>query len=163
MNPIDLDKLYEAISEDLLFGIGVMLTETTSAPYIHIFYRDWTRQQLEVIRESFKGGLTLTLCSPKYGKCDLYLATREKIVLQADEDGHTSVLRGPAWDARLENVEASVVRQFEANRKCYGGFMLLIQTLEAEFPASVTDADGRTVVGTIRLRSLPTPSSGAIL
>ncbi|MFQ5492341.1 MAG: hypothetical protein ACE5GE_16650 [Phycisphaerae bacterium] len=40
MNPIDLDKLYEATTEDLLGAIDVMLTETAPAPHTHIFYRE---------------------------------------------------------------------------------------------------------------------------
>ena len=56
-----LDGLYEATAEDMLFAIGLLLTEGIPAPYIHIFYRAWTREQLEVVGESFKSGLTLMM------------------------------------------------------------------------------------------------------
>lgn len=105
-----------------------------------------THPQLEIVRESFKGGLTLTFGELRQGKCDLYLAIREKIAIQADEDGHTSVLRAPAWGARLENIEASVVGQFVANRSRHGGFMLLIRAVDWEFLTSDGDSADRVIV-----------------
>lgn len=157
MNHIDLDKLYEATSEDLLFTIGVMLTKNAPTPYIQIFYRDWTRQQLELVRASFKGGLALAFGKPKQGKCDLYLATREEIAIQADEDGHTAVLRAPAWDARLANADHIVVESFEANRRQHGCFLLLVQTPDWEFVTGIGDREVGITIGVVERRSLPVP------
>ena len=42
-------------------------------------------------------------------------STRQKITLQAEQDGHTSLLRAPAWDAHLPSIDAPVVERFEAN------------------------------------------------
>ncbi|MHC4093935.1 MAG: hypothetical protein ACYSVY_27295, partial [Planctomycetota bacterium] len=61
MNSQDLERLYEATGEDLLFAIGqLLLPGNEAAPYVHIFYRDWPREKLEVVREAFRDGLVLT-------------------------------------------------------------------------------------------------------
>ena len=159
MDNNDLDRLYEATVEDMLFAIGILLTESGPAPYIHIFYRDWTREQLEVVRQSFKSGLTLVMGERKHGTRDLYLASREKVALQAEDNGHTSVLRAPSWDARLADIDEAVVCAFETNRRRHGGFLLLVQTPEWEFLSSVSNVDGRTSVGAVLTQSLPVPQA----
>ncbi len=149
MNHIDLNRLYEATSEDLLFAIGVMQIDGGLAPHVQILYEDWTRQQLELVRESFKGGLNLVIGDLKHGTHDLYLSTNAKIALRARNDGNTAVLRAPAWDARLSGVEEHVLRLFESNRKQHGGFMPQVQTLEWGFQCSVRDPTGRTIMSPI--------------
>jgi hypothetical protein len=46
--------------------------------------------------------------------------------IQRREGEHTSVLRAPAWDAHLAEVEDRAFRLLDANRQRYGGFLLLI-------------------------------------
>jgi hypothetical protein len=158
MNSQDLGELYEATGEDLLFAIGALLVSGQEpAPYIHVFYRDWSREQLEVVRESFRKGLILVRGKRPKGGYDLYIGTRETISLQAKDGGHTSVLRAPAWDAHLAEVNEEAAQVFEANRRRTGGFLLLLQTPEWEFLTAVDDARGGTTVGPIEKRSLPMP------
>ena len=160
MNNHNLEGLYRSTEEDMQFAIGLIrLPGAPPAPILQIRYRDWTREKLEVIRESFTDGLILVNGKRKDGKYDLFIGTREQVALQAEENGHTSVLRGPAWDAHLPNIDVSVVREFEANRTRYGGFLLLVQTAEWEFLTVVDDADDRTIVGAVeppRPARLPT-------
>ncbi len=93
----ELEQLYENTAEDLRFGIGTLkLPNLRPAPIIQIHYRDWSRGKLDVIRQSFRGGVILVSGRRASGACDLYLATRERIGLQAKHDGHTSMLRAPA-------------------------------------------------------------------
>jgi len=68
------------------------------------------------------------------------------------------VLRATAWDARLEQVDAQVVQEFEVRRRHYGGFLLLMQTLQWEFLTTVDDED-RAAVGSILPRSTTSPST----
>jgi hypothetical protein len=158
MNNEDLEKLYEATGEDLLFAIGVMLVPgQQAAPYIHIYFAGWSREQLEVVRESFRDGLILASGRRPTGLRDLYLGTREKIALQASDGQDTSVLRAPAWDAHLSEVAEGAVDRFEANRQRSGGFLLLVQTLEWEFLTAVDDASTATTIGPIEKRSRPMP------
>jgi hypothetical protein len=158
MNNRDLEQLYEATAEDLLFAIGTMVVPgDPPSPYIHVFYRDWTREKLEVVREAFHGSLVLTVGKKTPGRGDLYIATRDVISLEAKEGGHTSVLRAPAWDAQLAEVEDQALRLFEASRTRYGGFLLLLQTSEREFLTVVDDGSGRTIVGAVLARSMPVP------
>ena len=160
MNSQDLDKLYEATAEDLLFAIGALLVPGQEpAPYVHIFYRDWPREKLQVVRESFRDGLILVSGKRSLGGHDLYIGTRETIALQADDGEHKSVLRAPAWDAHLADVNDEVVQVFEANRKWSGGFLLLLQTSEYEFLTAVDDAQGGVTIAPIERRSTPMPAA----
>ena len=158
MNNRDLEQLYEATAEDLLFAIGTMVVPgDPPSPYIHVFYRDWTREKFEVVREAFHGGLVLTVGKKTPGRGDLHIATRDVISLEAKEGGHTSVLRAPAWDAQLAEVEDQALRLFEAGRTRYGGFLLLLQTPEWEFLAGLDEISGSTSVGSIQPRNLASP------
>jgi hypothetical protein len=86
-----LEDLYNATEENFRFGIGVVaLPGQPAVPIIQVYYRDWTREQLEVVRESFADGLILVSGERTTGKVDLYIATRQKIMLQLGGDGHTS-------------------------------------------------------------------------
>ena len=162
MNHRILEDLYHATEEDLLYGIGLLaLPDREPAPYIHIHYPDWTRRKLEVVRESFKVGLILTSMTRADGRRDLHLGTRQTISVQAEQDGHTSMLRAPAWDARLSQIDASVVGQFETDRQRYGGFLLLVQTPEWEFVTVVADTTGGDTHRPIVPRSFPPPLGAA--
>ena len=153
-----LRELYESTEEDMFFGIGlIQLPDAKPAPYIHVFYQDWSREKLEVVRESFKSGLILVSAERKPGLHHLYIGTRESIALQQTEGEHTSVLKAPAWDAHLADVEDLTFRMFEINRKRHGGFLLLVQTPEWEFLTAVEDPEDRTVVGPVQGRSWPKP------
>ena len=162
MNSQDLDKLYQATGEDLLFAIGALLVPGQEpAPHIHIFYRDWSREKLEVVRESFGEGLILVSGQRPRGGYDLYIGTRETIALQAEDGGHTSVLRAPAWDAHLAEVNDAASQLFEANRKRSGGFLLLLQTPQWEFLTAVDDDQGGTTIGPVEKRSAPMPTGNS--
>ena len=153
-----LRELYESTEEDMIFGVGlIQLPDAEPAPYIHVFYHDWSREKLEVVRESFKSGLILVSAERKPGLHHLYIGTRETIALQQTEGEHTSILRAPAWDAHLADVEEQAFRIFEINRKRHGGFLLLVQTPEWEFLTAVDDASCDTTVGPIQQRSFPMP------
>jgi len=161
VNNRDLEQLYEATAEDLLFAMGTMVVPGgRPSPYIHVFYQDWAREKLEVVREAFSGGLVLTTGKNPRGGYGIYIATRELISIQGEQNGHTSVLRAPAWDARLEQVEGVAVHVFETNRKWCGGFLLLLQTPEWEFVTAVDDSNGNTTPGPIGKRSQPMPLPG---
>ena len=141
-----------------IIAIGLLaLPNLEPAPYIHFHYRNWTRGMLEFVRESFTDGLILGSARRKRDKCDLVLRTREQIALQVKENGHTSVLRAPAWDAHLAEVDEAVVDKFEANRARYGSFVLLVQTTEWEFITTVYDPRGTTVTDRIQRRIMPMP------
>ena len=158
MNHRVLEDLYDATEEDLLYGIGLLaLPNEEPAPCIHIHYRGWSREKLEIVRESFDEGLILVCGTRADGRRDLYLGTRQTISVQAEQDGHTSMLRAPAWDARLSQIDASVVGQFETNRRRYGGFLLLVQTPEWEFFTAADDGSGQARSGEIVPRSMPVP------
>ena len=158
MNHRILEDLYDATEEDLLYGVGLLaLPDQEPAPFIHIHYRDWPREQLEIVRESFRAGLVLTIGKPVGGVCSVHISTREYVAVQATEGDHTSVLRAPAWDAHLEGIAEQVVRRFEVDRRRYGGFLLLLQTRKLEFLTAVEDAAGLVNVGPILRRSLLTP------
>ncbi len=155
----ELQKLYESTGEDLLFGIGtIQLPNLKPAPVIQIHYEDWSREQLEVVRNSFRDGLILASGKRSNTVRDLYIATRQRMALRAKADGHTAVLRAPAWDAHLAKVEERVFHIFEAERQRYGGFLLMVQTAEWEFLTAHDDARDRTIVGVVLPSSLPSPS-----
>jgi hypothetical protein len=162
MSTKHLEDLYRATEEDMQFAIGLLvLPDIGTVPYIHVHYSNWTRGMLEVVRESFKDGLILGGEGRKRGAYDLVICTREQIALQAKENGHTSVLRAPAWDAHLADVDPPAVEQFEANRARCGGFLLLVQTPEWEFLTTVYDPNGTTVIGCVQRRVMPMPTTGA--
>ena len=143
------------------FAVGLLvLPDLQPEPYLHIHCRNWTREMLEVVRESFTDGLILINGRRKRGKCDLVLRTREQITLQAKENGHTSVLRASSWDAHLAGVDEAVVEQFVANHARCGSFVLLIQTPEWEFRTTVYDPKGTTVTGRVQRRIMPMPMPG---
>ncbi len=159
MNHRILEDLYDATEEDLLYGVGLMaLPDQEPAPFIHIHYRDWPRQKLEIVRESFRSGLVLTFTCQTEGTRDLHVSTRERVAVQAREGDHTSVLRAPAWDAHLEGIDGQVVRQFEADRRRLGGYLLLMQTPAWEFLTAVDDTCDSTHVGRVMPRSFPMPT-----
>ena len=149
MNQNDLETLYEATSEDMLFAIGVMQEDGSLIPHINIFYHDWTRQQLLLVRASFKGGLSLVKGGVNTGTGELYLSTKDRIALQSKDSGETAILRAPAWDARLSGVEEHVLRMFEDERTQHGGFTLQIQTLEWGFQCSIRDSAAGTRIGDV--------------
>ena len=160
MNHRALEDLYDATEEDLLYGVGLLaLPDQEPAPFIHIHYRDWPRAQLEIVRESFRGGLVLTLSSRTEKTRDLHVSTRECVAVQATEGDHTSVLHAPAWDAHLEGIDEQVVRRFEADRQRCAGFLLLVQTPEWEFFTAAYEAGNRTIVGPVGQRSTPVPAT----
>ena len=63
----------------------------------------------------------------------------------------------PGTPLSLADVDDQAFRLFEANRRLYGGFLLLMQTSEWEFLTGVEDADDRTIVGAVLARSMPMP------
>lgn len=71
------------------------------------------------------------------------------------------MLRAPAWDANLERIDERVVCRFEADRRRYGGFLLLVQTPEWEFLVAVANERGMTSLGPICTRSFPAPLGSA--
>ena len=159
MNQRILEDLYDATEEDLLYGVGLLaLPDQVPAPFIHIHYRNWSREKLEAVRESFRAGLAVTIGKPVGGVCDLHISTCEQIGIQAEQDGHTSVLRAAAWDAHLEGIGEQVVRRFEADWQRLGGFVLLMQTPAWEFLAAVDDTCDSTHVGRLMPRSFPIPT-----
>ncbi len=154
-----IKQLYESTADDLRYGIGVLdVPDRGPVPLIHIHYADWSREKLDLVRESFRGGLILVNGQRASGSCDLYLATREKITVQAKQDGHTSILKAPAWDARLTEVDGQVVQRFEDARDRRRGFLLLVQAGEWEFLTAVDDAGDTATVGVVLPANQPTPN-----
>ncbi len=146
-----LQELYESTAEEIIFGVGEMcLPNCRPAPYIHIFYKDWSRTKLELVRGSFKNRLILVSAKRPDNTYDMFIATGEKITLRHCQKGHTSVLRAPAWSAHLDRVEAAAVDRFEVQRNQYGGFLLLVQTPEWEFVTAINDPSGNTVIRSIQ-------------
>jgi hypothetical protein len=158
MKPENLEDLYRSIEEAVFYGIGTfILPGRDPVAYVHVHYPDWPRDHLELVRESFAPGLVVRTDEHADGTADLIVATREQVTIQTDEDGETFVLRGPAWDVCLENVDRGVLRDFDALRRRRGGFFLLLQTPAWEFPTSVPFREGRVHVGDILPRVLPMP------
>lgn len=159
-----LRRLYDASEEDMAYGIGVIdLGTVPPAPIISIHYRDWTREQLELVRESFKSGIVLTCTAKSPGVHHVHLATEETISFQQAEGGHTTLLRAPAWDADLGVVEEAAFQVFEASRQAQGGFLVLLQTAEWEFLAAFDDRCDGVEVGPIQPRTLPMPQDSHVL
>lgn len=161
MNTIDLRNLYDATATDLRFGIGLLaMPDRGHAPYIHIHQPGWTREMLGIVRASFWDGLVLVSRKGTAGTVDLHLATRQRVAIQANKGGHTSLLRGPAWDAHLPGIHARVAQEFKSNCRRCGGFLLLVQTPEWEFLTAVQGEGKRCEIGPTTPRSLPMPPTG---
>jgi len=159
MNMIDLKQIYDATEEDLRFGVGLLdVPGRGQVPFIQIHQPGWSREMLEIVRESFQDGLMLTETTNASGTVDLYLATRQRIVIQAENRGRTGVLRAPAWDARLSNIDPVIALQFQTDRARHGGFLLLVQTVEWEFVVAVHREGTRCDIGPISPRTLPIPA-----
>ena len=146
MNHHHLTQLHESTEEDMRFGVGtIMMPDGQPCPIINIHYADWSREKLEVVRESFMGGVILSSAERRPGVHDVYIGTRESIAIQQQVGEHTSILRAPAWDARLEGIEPAVLRQFDQAYSMLGRFLLILQTDRWAFEADVTEC------GTIKL------------
>ena len=157
-----LDALHQSTEDDRRFAIGaVVLSDCGLVPIIHIRYCDQNRVKLEAERNSFTDGVIFVNRKRHDGTYHLFIGARERVAMQSEENGHKSVLRTPAWDAQLPGVDASVVREFEANRPRYGGFLLLVQTPEWEFLTVVGVNDGSATVGPITDRR-PSTTPAAI-
>lgn len=157
-----LRELYESTADDMVYGIGlVQFSGAEPAPCIHISYPSWNRAQLEIVRESFDGGLVLTSTEKEPGLHHLHIGTRQVVAIHQRDGEHTSILRAPAWDAHLANVEQRALRLFEMNRERYGGFLVLMQTPEWEFLVGVEDACNHTAVGPVRRLRFPAPPDQA--
>ena len=162
MNHVSLGDLYRATEEDLLYGIGrLALPGQDLAPFIQIHYRDWSREKLEIVRESFRAGLNLVVGSAPDGACHVHVSTQERVAVHVEQGEHTSVLRAPAWDAHLTGIDEQVVHWFEIDRRRFGGFLLLMQTPEGEFRASTSNAGGRVRAAAVQPRSFPVPADQA--
>lgn len=145
-----LRQLYDASEEDMTYGIGAIDMGTgPPAPLISIRYRGWLRQKLEIVRDSIKSGVILSSARRESGTYHAYLGTREMITVQQAEGEHTAVLRAPAWDAHLRDVDGAAFEIFDANRRRRGGFLLLVQAGEREFITAVDEANDRAIVGAI--------------
>ena len=154
-----IKQLYESTADDLRYGIGVLdVPDRGPVPLIHIHYADWSCEKLEAVRGSFRGGLILVSGQRASGSCDLYIATRQKITVQAQRGGHTSILKAPAWDAHLTEVDGQVVQRFEDARDRRRGFLLLVQAEEWEFLTAVDDAGDTATVGVVLPAKQPTPN-----
>ncbi len=158
MCALDMLALYRATEHDMLFGVGlVAVPDQAPAPLIQIHYPTWSRQMLEIIRESLQSGVTLAVKRAAENRSDIYLATRQRITLQTTHAGQSSALRAPAWDARLENVDQEALRQLEAGRRRFGGFLMVIQTPEWEFFAAIDESRQQIAVEAVRPRRMPIP------
>lgn len=152
-----LNRLYDSTADDLRYGIGVLdVPDIGRVPFVQIRYRDWTREQLDAVRESFRRGLSLTRTDHAGCPSGVYIGTREQITVQGEHGGHTSVLRAPAWDAQLDEVDEQIFQQFDAARRRHRGFVLQMQTNEWGFITTVDDAAGTAEVGDVfRCRAVP--------
>jgi hypothetical protein len=150
-----LHRLYDASAEDMRYGIGTVdLGTCPPAPIIMIQYGNWSREKLEVIRDSFRSGITLSSSERKSGVHHIHLATREVLTFEHAEGEHTSVLRAPAWDAHLASVEGSAFRVFDECRRQRGGFLLVTQAGGWEFMTAVDGMRDRAIVGTMLPRAI---------
>ena len=159
-----IQKLYEATSDDLLYGIGVTLgvgdgPEDQVVPTIAIAQPRWSRQWLELVRSTFGDGLTITANAVSGGTCNIYLATRLLVTVSLQRGDDTDVLRGPAWDARLDGIEQEAFSTFELGRRVLGGFLLVMQTGRWEFTTGVEEISGSATVGPIVPRTTAIPPS----
>jgi hypothetical protein len=151
-----LKELYKSTGEDFLYGVGALqLPDGALAPCVHLHYANWSREQLDTVRDCFADGLLATAHTRPSGDMRMTIATRQQVTLQASQPSHTNVLRAPGWDARLEDLDVNAFRHFTAQRHRYGGFLLLVQTPDWEFLAAVKDAGLPGEVGPIQARSFP--------
>jgi len=156
----NLRDLYEATSDDLFFAIGLVQgdddgREESAAPTITITYPQWTRRLLEMVRGTFCDGVTLTVSETHGEARHIYLATRQRVTVGLQYGGETDVLRGPAWNARLERIDRLIVDVFENTRRRSGRFYLLLRGDTWGFGMSVYD-DGHACVGDVmRVPTLP--------
>ncbi len=149
-----LKAMYEASEQDLAYGIGLIGVAGAAlpVPMIQCFYRGWSEEMLRVIAGTLRGGVELSL------KLDqVYLATRERIEGREYDGRDTSILRAPAWDARLEGPDPETVRLFDVNSDALAHFVLILQTPESECVAIVHKPTGETQVGPVQPPSLPAP------
>ncbi len=159
MNMIDLKQLYDATAEDLRFGVGLLdVPGRGHVPFIQIHQPGWSSEMLEIVRDSFRDGLTLTEVVNASGTVDLCLASRQRIAIQAKDRGQTGVLRAAAWDARLSNVDPVISRRFLSDWARLGGFLLLLQSPEWEFVVAVHREGTRADSSPISPRTLPIPA-----
>jgi hypothetical protein len=157
MEPSLLKQLYDASVQDLLYGIGLLGAEGSSVPIpmIQCFYRDWSEAMLRVVADALRGGVELSF-KPGF----VYLATRERIEGRQYDGQGTSILRAPAWNARLENPDPEAVRLFDATSDVLAHFVLILQTPEWECVVLVHKPTGATRVGPLQRPKLPTPPHG---
>ena len=158
MHPRILDNLYNATEEDLLYGIGQLgVPDGPASPLIHIHYRHWSRRKLDIVRASLRDGITLTIEQSIAGSHALHIATHECISVQVRTGDHTSVLRAPAWDAHLTDIEEEVVRQFIADQRACDGHVLLLQTPVWDLLCGF-DTSGNVIrIGDVTPRTAPIP------
>jgi hypothetical protein len=108
-----LHRLYDASAENMKYGIGAIDAGTgPPTPIICIQYRNWPREKLKIVRESFRSGIILSSTVAKSGLCDVHLRTRELVGLQQVENEHITVLRAPAWDAHLQGIDGPAFESF---------------------------------------------------
>lgn len=150
-----LRRLYDASEEDMTYGIGVLdLGTGPPAPIIRIRYRGWSRAKLEIIRESFRSGIILSSARRNSGLYHACLGTRETMTIEHAEGEHTDVLRAPAWDAHLADIDGAAFAVFDTDRRRRGGFLLLMQAGEWEFLTVVDELRDQAIVGvTVPLRT----------
>lgn len=145
-----LRQLYNASEEDMTYGIGVVVMGTgPPTPIISVHYCGWSREKLEIVRESFKSGIVLSSTEVGPGVYQVHVATRERISIQHAVGKDKSVLRAPAWDADLTDVDGAAFQVFDANRRRRSGFLLLVQAGAWEFMTAVNETNEPTIVGTI--------------
>jgi hypothetical protein len=153
-----LRQLYDATEEDMKFGIGVINLGTgPPAAIISIEYDNWSRLNLELVREAFKPGIILVSAQRTPSLQVAYVATRERLSIQHTLGEHKSLLRAPAWDARLLDIDNAAFGVFDIHRQRRGGFLLLLATREWEFLTAVDEVKNQAIVGGILPRTTEVP------
>ena len=152
-----LRQLYEGSAEDVQFGIGTLvLDDGVSVPCVVVHQPSWIRELLEILKKNFVHGVECRIERGSGQTASLFLATRDRVTVQAELTGELHALRAPAWDARLEQVAIDVIDSFEAERQRAGGFMLVLQSAAWELVVGVM-LGGSCQGTTIRPRALPMP------
>ena len=85
------------------------------------------------------------------------MATRQLVTFGLQRGGETDVLRGPAWDARLDGVTREALDMFQRGRRVCGGFLVIMQTSGWEFMTGVDEIKNSVIVGVIVPRSTVIP------
>ena len=154
MNKSILKAMYEASEQDLTYGIGLVGVEGAAlpVPMIQCFYRGWSEEMLRVVAKTLRGGVELSLKPDQ-----VYLATRERIEGREYDGRDTSILRAPAWDARLEHPDPEAVQLFDAHSDALAHFVLILQTPEWECATIVHKPTGETQVGSVQPPTLTAP------